>query len=75
MIQKQIEENRQEKILKDEMREQENEAMLRYLESLQKEDWEEANKRKQQQKKLAVTFYFHLFACERVRLINFARIE
>lgn len=51
---KQIEENRQEKILKDEMREQENEAMLKYLEQLQREDWEEAKKRKEQQKKLAV---------------------
>jgi hypothetical protein len=36
------------------MREQENEAMVRYLEQLQKEDWEELKKRKQQQKKLAV---------------------
>lgn len=54
MILKQIEENRQEKILKDEMREQENDAMIKYLEQLQKEDWEEAKKRKQQQKKLAV---------------------
>lgn len=52
---KQIEENRQEKILKDEMREQENEAMLKYLEQLQREDWEEAKKRKEQQKKLAVS--------------------
>ena len=52
---KQIEENRQEKLIKDEMREQENNAMIEYLEKLQKEDWEEAQKRKQQQKKLAVS--------------------
>ena len=52
-----MEENRQEKILKDEMREQENEAMINYLEQLQREDWEEAKKRKEQQKKLAVRFF------------------
>ena len=52
---KQIEENRQEKLIKDEMREQENNAMIEYLEKLQKEDWEEAQKRKVQQKKLAVS--------------------
>ena len=46
------------KILKDEMREQENEAMLNYLEQLQREDWEEAKKRKEQQKKLAVRSHF-----------------
>ena len=54
VILKQIEENRQEKLIKDEMREQENNAMLKYLEQLQKEDWEEMQKRKAQQKKLAV---------------------
>jgi hypothetical protein len=56
VILKQIEENRQEKLLKDEMREQENNAMLKYLEQLQKEDWDEMQKRKAQQKKLAVKF-------------------
>jgi hypothetical protein len=54
VILKQIEENRQEKLIKDEMREQENNAMLKYLEQLQKEDWDEMQKRKVQQKKLAV---------------------
>lgn len=37
------------------MREQENEAMIKYLEQLQREDWDEAKKRKEQQKKLAVS--------------------
>jgi hypothetical protein len=55
VILKQIEENRQEKLLKDEMREQENLAMYKYLEQLQKEDWEEAQRKKDQQKKLAVS--------------------
>lgn len=36
------------------MREQENSAMVKYLEELQKQDWEEAKKKKDQQKKLAV---------------------
>ena len=54
MIMKQIEDNRQEKLFKDEMKEQENVAMISYLEQLQREDWEEAQKRKQNQKKLAV---------------------
>ena len=36
------------------MKEQENEVMNRYLEKLQSEDWEEAKKRKEVQKKLAV---------------------
>ncbi len=56
VVLKQIEENRQEKLLKDEMREQENLAMLNYLEQLQKEDYDELKKRKEQQKKLAVCF-------------------
>lgn len=38
------------------MREQENAAMLEYLETLQKEDYEELKKRKDQQKKLAVRY-------------------
>lgn len=38
------------------MKEQENEVMLKYLEQLQKEDWEEVKKRKDVQKKLAVYF-------------------
>lgn len=53
MILKQIEVNRQEKLLKDEMREQENSMMLKHLEKLQKEDYEEVRKRKEKQKSLA----------------------
>lgn len=56
VILKQIEGNRQEKLIKDEVREQENVAMLKYLEQLQKDDWEEMKKRKEQQKRLAVSF-------------------
>lgn len=56
-----MEENQQEKIFKEEMREQENEAMIKYLEQLQHEDWEEAQKRKEQQKKLAVSLLFFKF--------------
>ena len=59
MILKQIEENRQEKLLKDEMREQENQAMLEFLEQLQAEDYDELKKRKDQQKKLAVSRLFN----------------
>ena len=70
VILKQIEENRQEKILKDEMREQENDAMIKYLEQLQKEDWEEAKKRKQQQKKLAVKI-FSIFQFSQLFLHDF----
>ncbi len=66
MILKQIEENRQEKLLKDEMREQENAAMLQYLEQLQKEDWDEMQKRKIQQKKLAVGVFFYLLNSNQV---------
>ncbi len=54
MILKQIEVNRQEKLLKDEMREQENMMMVGHLEKLQKEDYEELKKRKEKQKLLAV---------------------
>jgi hypothetical protein len=54
VVLKQIEENRQEKLLKEEMREQENMAMLEFLEDLQKQDYEEIKKRKDQQKRLAV---------------------
>ena len=39
------------------MREQENSAMVKYLEELQKQDWEEARKKKEQQKKLAVSLF------------------
>lgn len=53
MILKQIEMNRQEKLLKDEMKEQENAMMLNHLEKLQKEDYEELKKRKEKQKALA----------------------
>lgn len=55
MILKQIEVNRQEKLLKDEMREQENAMMIGHLEKLQKEDYEEVKKRKEKQKSLAVS--------------------
>ncbi len=51
---KQIESNRQEKLIKDELREQENAAMLHYLEQLQKDDWDHMKKKKEQQKVLAV---------------------
>ena len=54
VIIKQIERNRQDKLFKDEIREQENAAMLKYLDELQKQDWEEVKKRKDLQKKLAV---------------------
>lgn len=53
MILKQIEVNRQEKLLRDEMREQENMMMVGHLEKLQKEDYEELKKRKEKQKLLA----------------------
>jgi hypothetical protein len=44
------------------MREQENAAMIKYLEELQREDWKEAQKRKQQQKNLAVILTLKLFS-------------
>lgn len=53
MILKQIEVNRQEKLIQDEMREQENVMMLTHLEKLQKEDYEDVKKRKDKQKALA----------------------
>ena len=53
MILRQIEENRQEKLIKDEVREQENAAMLTYLEQLQREDYEEAQRRKEKAKILS----------------------
>lgn len=56
MILKQIEENEKEKVYKEEIREQENSAMLEYMEKLQEKDWEEFLKRKESQKKLAVMF-------------------
>lgn len=56
VILKQIEENHQDKLIKDELREQENAAMVKYLEELQRQDWDEAQKRKDQQKKLAHDF-------------------
>lgn len=56
MILKQIEENEKEKVYKEEIREQENSAMLEYMEKLQEKDWEEFLKRKESQKKLAVIF-------------------
>jgi hypothetical protein len=42
-------------LIKGELREQENAAMLLYLEQLQKEDWESMKKKKEQQKVLAVS--------------------
>lgn len=53
MILKQIEVNRQEKLIQDEMKEQENAMMLGHLEKLQKEDYDELKKRKEKQKSLA----------------------
>lgn len=55
MILKQIEVNRQEKLIQDEMKEQENSMMLGHLEKLQKEDYDELKKRKDKQKSLAVS--------------------
>ena len=43
-----------EKLIKDEVKEQENAAMLTYLEQLQKQDYEEALKRKEKAKTLSV---------------------
>jgi hypothetical protein len=57
MVLKQIEENEQEKIFKEEAREQENAAMFEYIQKLQEKDWEEFSKRKDSQKKLAVSIY------------------
>jgi hypothetical protein len=56
MILKQIEMNRQEKLIQEEVKEQENAMMLNHLEKLQKEDYEEVRKRKEKQKALAVSF-------------------
>ncbi|CAF0822047.1 unnamed protein product, partial [Didymodactylos carnosus] len=53
LILKQIEENDKEKMYKEEIREQENQAMLEYMQKLQEKDWEEFSKRKEGQKKLA----------------------
>ncbi|CAF0818971.1 unnamed protein product [Adineta steineri] len=53
MVMKQIEENEKDKLLKEEAREQENMAMLEYMEKLQEKDSEEYLKRKDSQKKLA----------------------
>ncbi|CAF0760768.1 unnamed protein product [Brachionus calyciflorus] len=53
VILKQIEESRQDKLIKEEMKEQENQAMNKYLEELQAQDWEEVKRRKDVQKKLA----------------------
>jgi hypothetical protein len=57
MVLKQIEENEKEKIFKEEAREQENAAMFEYIQKLQEKDWEEFSKRKDSQKKLAVSIY------------------
>jgi hypothetical protein len=57
---KQIEHNRHEKVIKDEMREQENAAMISYLESLQLKDLEDLKAKKIKQKTHAVTFYLSL---------------
>ncbi|CAF0738678.1 unnamed protein product [Adineta steineri] len=53
MILKQIGENEREKVFKEDMREQENAAMLDAMQKLQERDWEEYSKRKGVQKKLA----------------------
>ncbi|CAF4015242.1 unnamed protein product [Adineta steineri] len=53
MVMKQIEENEKDKLFKEEAREQENMAMLEYMEKLQEKDSEEYLKRKDSQKKLA----------------------
>jgi len=53
VILRQIEDNRQEKLMKDELREQENAVLLQYLDQLQKEDYDELKKKKAQQKVLA----------------------
>lgn len=53
MILKQIEMNRQEKLIQEEVREQENAMMINHLEKLQKEDYEEVRRRKEKQKALA----------------------
>ncbi len=60
MVLKQIEENEQEKIFKEEAREQENAAMFEYIQKLQEKDWEEFSKRKDSQKKLAVKTFLLL---------------
>ena len=54
MVLKQIEENEKEKVYREDMREQENAAMLESMQKLQEKDWEEYCKRKGVQKKLAV---------------------
>ncbi|CAF1645153.1 unnamed protein product, partial [Adineta ricciae] len=53
MVLKQIEENEKEKVYREDMREQENAAMLESMQKLQEKDWEEYCKRKGVQKKLA----------------------
>ncbi|CAF1033604.1 unnamed protein product, partial [Didymodactylos carnosus] len=53
LILKQIEENDKEKVFKEEIREQENQAMIDYMQKLQEKDWEEFSKKKEGQKKLA----------------------
>lgn len=53
MILKQIEVNRQEKLIQNEMKEQENAMRVGQLEKLQREDYEEVKKRKEKQKSLA----------------------
>ena len=71
---KQIESNRQDKLIKGELREQENAAMLQYLEQLQKEDWESMKKKKEQQKVLAVrniTSFFFSYRCEQANRTTF----
>ncbi len=69
---KQIESNRQDKLIKGELREQENAAMLQYLEQLQKEDWESMKKKKEQQKVLAVrnitSFFLVIAASKQIEL-------
>jgi hypothetical protein len=57
MILKQIEENEKDKVYKEEIREQENASMFDYMQKLQEKDWQEFQKRKDSQKKLAVNIY------------------
>ncbi len=54
MILKKIEENEKEKVYKEEIREQENAAMIDYMQKLQEKDFQDFSKRKESQKKLAL---------------------
>ena len=60
MILKQIEENEKEKVYREEMREQENAAMFDHMQKLQEKDFQEFAKRKESQRKLAVTAFLRI---------------